>query len=153
MATGEVVRFVPGEKQGRYISAVFKLGLDATQKEIAEECGVSQHHISKWRQNDAFMRWVNEEIMVTISAKIPINTAYSLEKWVSAVAERAREGSPPTNEEMDRLIKLADRFNISLFVPEEKKDVFVDVQVIQVRSGGDMPMVDEDRMLRKGEID
>lgn len=148
----EVKRFVPTKEQYAYMRTLLKVGLDATQKQLAEGSGVVQSVISRWHKDDSFLRWRNEEVMRLITAEIPASTAFAIDTWLRAVKQRAQlwrdtdgaEGRPPTDKEMGRLLQLADRFNLSLYVPEGAKHVHLNLVNVVVNDSNKLP---EDQML------
>lgn len=149
------VTFMPMRRHFAYMRAVLKLGLEATQSALAKEAGLTQPQVSKMLGNPAFVRWRNEELMRIISVEIPTSAAFAIDTWLRAVKQRAQEwrdtngksGRPPTDKEMGRLLQLADRFNLSLYIPEGEKHVHLNLVNIVVDKDS---ALDEDKMLVRG---
>lgn len=141
-------RWTPSDRCVRFLQATIKLGFDASKKARAVEAGVPPHAVYKWYSHESFVRWLNAEVMRHMTASIPVNASYALKSWIEAVADRARNGRPPTNDEMDRVIKICDRFNVSIHVPEVQEKVEVTINLTPPKDEEEeVVFVDEEYML------
>ena len=147
---GSVARWRPSDAQYEYIVSVVKHGADVSARCVARDIGVSPQVIRKWEKNEEFLRWRNQEIMRHLTLDIPVNTAYSMRVWLDKVTSESRQytnsqgkkGKVPTKEEMELLLKVADRFNVSLHVPTEVQREVVIIQMAPARNNRNGDTID-----------
>ena len=98
---------------------------------IAKDANVDVSTVFTWRRNLAFKEWYERNLSKACIEMIPQAASIIVLAFLEGVMERSHKGEQIAVEEMDRAVKILDRFGVSELVPAEVQNTIFQINVVK----------------------